>query len=49
MRTFYICRTLNVMMYMYALEDCELKEVLNITYDSFTISVVSSFNTEYFI
>ncbi len=32
------------MMYVCALEDYELEEVLNITYDSFTISVMSSFN-----
>ncbi len=36
---------LNVTMYVYALENCKLERVLNITHDSFTISVVSSFNT----
>jgi len=40
----YTCRTLNVMMYVCVLENCKLKEVLNITYDSFAISVMSSFN-----
>ena len=35
---------LNVMMYVCALENCELEKVLNITYNSFAISVVSSFN-----
>ncbi len=44
MYTFYICRTLNVMMYVYALKDCELERVLNITYNSFAISVMLSFN-----
>jgi len=42
----YICRTLNVMMYVCALENHELKRVLNITYDSFAISVMSSFNND---
>ncbi len=45
MHTLYICRTLNVMMYVCALKNCELKKVLNITYNSFAISVMSSFNT----
>ncbi len=31
-------------MYVCALKNCELERVLNITYDSFAISVVSSFN-----
>ncbi len=44
MYTLYICRTLNVTMYVCALENYELKRVLNITYDSFAISVMSSFN-----
>ncbi len=32
------------MMYVCALENCELEEVLNIIHDSFAISVMSSFN-----
>jgi len=31
-------------MYVYALKDCELERVLNITYNSFAISVMLSFN-----
>jgi len=44
MYTLYICRMLNVTMCVYALENCKLEKVLNITYNSFAISVVSSFN-----
>ena len=35
------------MMYVYALENYELKRVLNITYDSFAIRVMSPFNKYY--
>jgi len=44
MCTLYICRTLNVMMYVCTLENCKLKRVLNITHDSFAIKVMLSFN-----
>jgi len=40
----YIYRMLNVTIYVYALENHELEKVLNITYNSFTISVVLPFN-----
>ncbi len=47
MCTLYTCRTLNVTMYVCALENHELERVLNIIYDSFAISVVSPFNIYY--